>query len=448
MDAANVRIARPCAPFNTLKITPQLTRMEYPYRLTTLPNGARIASVEMPHMKSVSVGFWAAIGGRHETPPQSGIAHFLEHLLFKGTKRRTSRELSEAVEGVGGYLNAFTTEDHTCYYAKASATHLPDLCDVLSDMYLQSQLAPAEIERERDVIREEILMYRDHPAQHAQELLTETMWPGHPLGRPLTGTLETIASFQRTQLLDFLRQNYNGRTTIVTVAGRATHERVLELLAPKLQRLRPGRRPRFSRAREDQGPMRVSLFTQETEQTHLAMGFHAFGRRDDRRFALKLLSVILGENMSSRLFQKLREQHGFCYNVSTSMVTLEDTGAISICAGLDTSKLRRALRMIMRELETICRKKPTRHELQKARDYTIGQTLMGLESTSNQMMWMGESLLGYGKVLNPAEIEEKVWAVTSEDIQRVACYCLHRGRLGVAVVGPLKDAGTIQGWLR
>ena len=419
----------------------------YPYRVTALPNGVRIASVEMPHMKSVSVGFWVAIGARHEAPEESGIAHFLEHLLFKGTKRRTARQLSEAVEGLGGYLNAFTTEDHTCYYAKAGAQHLPELCDVLGDMYLSSRLAPLEIERERDVIREEILMYRDHPAQHAQELLTQTMWPEHPLGRPLTGTLETIATFQRPQLRAFLNENYNGRTTIATVAGKISHERAVALLEPILGKLPRGRRPRFSRARLLNGPARVSLITQETEQTHLAMGFHAFGRQDDRRFALKLLSVILGENMSSRLFQKLREQHGYCYNVSTSMVTLEDTGAISISAGLDPQKLKKAVAMILRELESVCHRKPSRDELKKAQDYTIGQTLMGLESTSNQMMWMGESLLGYGKVLNPAEIEDRICDVTAADIQRVACHCLKRGRLGVAVVGPVKSADEVRGWL-
>jgi predicted Zn-dependent peptidase len=424
------------------------TRTATPYRLTTLPNGVRIASVEMPHMKSVSVGLWAAIGGRYEPPQQSGIAHFLEHLLFKGTKRRSARELSEAVEGLGGYLNAFTTEDHTCYYAKAGAQHLPELCDVLADMYLCSELAPAEIERERDVIREEILMYRDHPAQHAQELLTQTMWPDHPLGRPLTGSLDTITSFQRPQLRAFLEENYNGRTTIATVAGRVTHARVVELLAPLLGRLRRGIRPRFSRARAAKGPTRISLITQETEQTHLAMGFHAFGRKDDRRFALKLLSVILGENMSSRLFQKLREQHGYCYNVCTSMVTLEDTGAISISAGLDPLKLKKAVSMIFRELEAICTRKPWKSELKKAQDYTVGQTLMGLESTTNQMMWMGESLLGYGHILDPAEIEEKICEVTAEEVQKVACHCLDRERLGVAVVGPVKDTDEVRGWLR
>ena len=421
--------------------------MEYPYRLTKLPNGARIASVEMPYMKSVSIGFWAAIGGRHETARHSGISHFIEHLLFKGTKRRTAKKITESVEGLGGYLNAFTTEDHTCYYAKAAAQHLPQLCDVIADMYLDSKFEPAEIEREREVIREEILMYRDHPAQHAQELLTETMWPGHPLGRALTGTVETIARMKRPELLSFQRRHYNGATTIVTVAGPVYHDRVVELLTPLLARLPRGRAPRFVRSHPEHGTAKLALFTQETEQTHLAMGFHAFGRADERRFALKLLSVILGENMSSRLFQSLRERHGFCYSVQSSMVTLADTGAIQISAGLDAANLEKAMRLILRELQNICEKAPSRTELKKAQDYTIGQTVMGLESTSNQIMWMGESLLGYNRVLCPVETERKLLAVTPADIQRVACHCLNRARLGVAIVGPVKDEAKVRGWL-
>ena len=421
--------------------------MEFPYRLSRLPNGVRIASVEMPWMRSVSIGVWAGVGGRHETAHQSGISHFMEHLLFKGTKKRSAKRITESVEGLGGYLNAFTTEDHTCYYAKAAAPHLPELCDVLGDMYLESQFAPGEIEKEREVIREEILMYRDHPAQHAQELLTATMWPGHPLGRPLTGTVETIGRLRRSDFVGFRSRHYTGSTTIITVAGPVYHERVVELLMPVFGRLPKGRSPRFVRTRPKDGPAKVSLFTQETEQTHLAMGFHAFGRTDERRFALKLLSVILGENMSSRLFQKLRERHGFCYSVQTSMVTLADTGAIQVYAGLDAENLERAVRMILRELENICHKAPGRNELKKAQDYTIGQTFMGLESTSNQIMWMGESLLGYAKILDPSEVERKILNVTPQDIQRVACHCLARVRLGVAVVGPLKDQEKIAGWL-
>jgi predicted Zn-dependent peptidase len=177
------------------------------------------------------------------------------------------------------------------------------------------------------------------------------------------------------------------------------------------------------------------------------MGFYAFGRSDERRFALKLLSVILGENMSSRLFQRLREQHGFCYSVQTGMVALSDAGLINIYAGLDTPKLQKAMRMIFRELESICKKAPGRQELRKAQDYTVGQTLLGLESTTNQMMFMGESILGYRKVLDPGDIEKKLMAVTPEDVRKVACHCLDRGRLGLAVVGPLKNADEIRGWV-
>jgi predicted Zn-dependent peptidase len=314
-------------------------------------------------------------------------------------------------------------------------------------MYLESQFPPAEIERERDVIHEEILMYRDQPAQHAQELLSESMWPEHPLGRPLTGTAETVSRFTRDELFSFQRQNYCGRTTIAAVAGHCTHEEVVASFEPLLSRLPAGRVPRYVRAPREVGPARLNLHTNDTEQTHVALGFHAFGRKDDRRFALKILSVILGENMSSRLFQKLRERHGYCYSIQSSTVTLDDAGAISIYAGIDHAKLERAVKMILRELETICHRAPSKGELQKAKDYTIGQTLMGLESTTNQMMWLGESLLGYGVIHDPADIEAKIQAVQPEDIQRCACYCLHRGRLGVAVVGPLKERERVESWL-
>jgi predicted Zn-dependent peptidase len=417
------------------------------YRLTRLPNGIRIASHEMPHMRSVTTGIWVGVGGRHEKRAECGMSHFIEHLLFKGTARRSARQITEAVEGLGGYLNAYTTEDHTCYYSRAAARHLPQLADVLCDMFIHSEFASDEIDREREVIREEIMSYRDQPEQHASDLLTETMWPRHPLGRPLTGTLESISHFRRPELKGFVREHYNGTNTIVAVAGPICHEDVVALFGPRLSKLPAGKKPPFTHIRaKTRNNVSVKAFPQETEQTHLAMGFHAFGRRDDRRYALRLLSVLLGENMSSRLFQTLRERHGYCYSVQTSIVTLDDTGAIQICAGLDPTKLRKALGMILKELERICHAKPSARELKKARDYTIGQTAMGLESTTNQMMWMGESLLGYGKILDPGELEKKVMAVEPEHVQEVACHCLSRGRLGVAVVGPVKE-DEVTAWL-
>ncbi|MDP9291700.1 MAG: insulinase family protein, partial [Verrucomicrobiota bacterium] len=318
----------------------------------------------------------------------------------------------------------------------------------LCDMYLNSTFAPADIEREREVIREEIMMYRDHPAQHAQELLSETMWPDHPLGRPLTGTMETITSFNRQSLLQYMNEHYNGRTTIVTVAGRVRHDEVVALFEPSLRKLNTGTTPRFRRSPKVPGHTRISLFTQETEQIHLAMGFFAFGRRDERRYALKLLSVILGENMSSRLFQKLREQYGFCYSVQSGMVALADAGLINVYAGLDAAKARRAMQVVFKEFERMSKRKALQGELRKAQDYTIGQALMGLESTTNQMMWMGESILGYGKILDPIEIERRILAVTADDIREAACFCFQRGRLGIAVVGPVKTREEVEAWLK
>lgn len=398
----------------------------------------------MPWMKSVSVGLWAAVGGRHESRRESGISHFIEHLLFKGTKRRSAKRITEAVEGVGGYLNAFTTEDHTCFYAKGAARHLPRLCDVLSDMYMDSQFDPDEIERERNVIHEEILMYRDQPSQHVQELLSETLWPAHPLGRPLTGTPETISRFRRPELVEYMRTWYNGRTTIVTVAGKVTHEEVVEQFVPTLGKLPAGRNPRFARWGGGLDGPRFATVVEDTEQMHLSMGFHTFGRNDERRYALKLLSVILGENMSSRLFQQLRERYGFCYSVQSGVMTLEESGSLHISAGLDSAKLERALRMILRELEKLCHRMPSKAELQKAQDYTIGQTEMSLESTTNQIMWMGESVLSYGKVVDLAEVEKRLVAVTPEDVRAVACHCLNRSRMAVAIVGPVKDSEAVK----
>jgi predicted Zn-dependent peptidase len=416
------------------------------YRTTRLENGVRIATREMPEMKSVSVGIWIAVGGRHEPEEICGISHFLEHLLFKGTAKRTSRDITEEVEGLGGFINAFTTEDHTCLYAKAASQHFPTLADVLADMYLNSLFEEQEIDRERDVIREEILMYKDQPSQFSQELLTEAMWPRHALGRPLTGSLESISRIKRDQLLNFVAENYNGNSTIVTVAGRCKHEDVVRQFKHKLKKLARGQTPSFQRWNEVKRDQRVLVAEDETEQTHLALGYHAMSRTDERRHATKLLSVILGENMSSRLFQQLRERYAYCYSVHSGMLALEDSGLVSISVGLETEKLRSALRAIHRELDKLCRRSPSKKELRQAQEYTIGQNELGLESTSNQIMWMGESLLAYDKVVDPEEVQTKLKEVTPEQIQEVAKLCFAPQRMGLGIVGPV-DSSKVNLWV-
>jgi predicted Zn-dependent peptidase len=416
------------------------------YRTTILENGVRIATRPMPEMKSVSVGIWVAVGGRHETEDLCGISHFLEHLLFKGTSKRSAKQITEEVEGVGGFINAFTTEDHTCFYAKAASQHLPALADVLCDMYVNSLFAESEIARERDVIREEIMMYKDHPGQFSQELLTEAMWPRHALGRPLTGSLESITRIRREDLLKFVEKNYNGNSTVVTVAGNCSHDEVVRYFEDKLKNVAKGKPPEFQPWNEVKRDRRVLVANDATEQTHLALGYHAMSRTDDRRHAMKLLSVILGENMSSRLFQQLRERYAYCYSVHSGTLVLEDSGLVSICVGLEPEKLQSALRAIHKELDKLRTRPPGKKELRQAQEYTVGQNELALESTTNQIMWMGESLLAYGSVIDPDEVQACFKRVTSDQIQEVANLCFAPQKMGLGLVGPV-DEVKVERWI-
>ena len=415
------------------------------YHVTKLENGLRLATAEMPGFESVSAGLWAGVGGRHESDQTNGAAHFLEHLLFKGTRRRTASGIAREVEGLGGDLNAFTGEDHTCYYAKAEARHLARVSDVLLDMYQHSTLPAQEVERERGVIREEILMGRDQPNQVAEELLTSTFWPGHPLGRPLTGTVESVAGLRRADLISFWRGGYASGNTVMTVSGPVKHREVVDQLRAGLERSRRGPRTRFRRvpAASRRREVIVKVDRQDVEQVHLTMGFPGPGRHDPARFVVRVLNAVLGENMSSRLFQKLREERGLCYSVHTHLETLHETGMFSITVGLEAARLAETLELIRRELVSMAAKPVTREELRRAKDYLISQHRLNLESTTNQMLWMGETLLAYDKVVDPEVTRARIAAVTASELQAAARKSFFGpGRVAVAAVGPvaLKDA--------
>ncbi len=409
------------------------------HHLTTLPNGLRVATAEMPHMASVCVGLWAGVGSRHEPARLNGAAHFLEHLLFKGTRRRSARRISGEVEGVGGYLDAFTAEDHTCYYAKAEASRLRQLGDVLADLYTQSRLPAVEVERERGVIREEIQMYQDQPAQVAEELLAAAVFPRHALGRPLAGTLDSLAAMKRDDLVNFWRAGYGARSTVLAVAGRVTHAEVLAQVAPLLAEMPAGRAPRFSRWQPTTGDTaRVVIDRRDTEQAQVVLGFPGAGRHDPRRFALRLMSTLLGEKMDSRLFQSLRERRGLCYSVQSETAAYAETGLLTISVGLDAKQLRPALGLIRTQLDRLCAQPVGRRELREARDYVIGQHRLGLESTTNQMMWLGESLLAHGRMVDPREAEEAFAHLTPADVQTAARECFEHGFRALVAVGPVE----------
>lgn len=417
------------------------------FKITELPSGVRVATAEMAHMESVSLGVWVGIGGRYEPARLSGASHFIEHLLFKGTPRRSAKQISQTVEGIGGYLNAFTSEENTCYYAKASHEHIDTLLDVLTDMYLHPRFAAADIDKERGVIKEELLMYHDQPDHYVHELLTETLWPGHPLGRSLTGTAKTLDGMDRHALLDFKHRKYVAANTVVAVAGRCRHDDIVPRVEKMLTLPRSGRSPTFAPVDERQRGARLRFFNKNCEQSHLAIGVRGYSRHDSRRYPLKALSVILGENMSSRLFQVIRERHGLAYSIQSSTSYFADTGALLISAGLDTKRLHRALALILVELRKLSKQPPSTVELQRAKDYAIGQMRLGLESTANRMMWLGEHLLAYGTIQSPAEVEQQILAVTTADVQAAAADLFRNNRLNVAVITPSKDERGINALL-
>jgi predicted Zn-dependent peptidase len=409
------------------------------YQQTRLENGTIIATAEMPQMASVSIGVWVGIGSRYEPAEVNGICHFIEHLLFKGTARRSAREISQAVEGVGGYLNAFTAEETTCFHARAGHEYFGQLLDVLMDMFLHSKLAPQDISRERRVIKEEIAMYLDEPQHQVQELLNATLWPEQPLGRPITGTPTTLDAVRRHHLISYLRENYIGGNTLITAAGRLKHSQLLQAVRKYLKNLKNGSRPRLAPADNQQSKPRINLFTKDTEQTQVAIGIRTCSRHDPRRYALRLLNTILGENMSSRLFQVVREDRGLAYSIYSTPSFFHDTGDLVISAGLETANLPQVIKLILRELRRLVESPPSRGELRRACDYVIGQMNLSLESADSQMNWLGEQLLAYGRIFRPEEIKRHLRQVTPGQIRSAARDFFQAQNLNVALVSPLKS---------
>lgn len=415
-------------------------------RATRLDNGVRVVTSAVDGVESVSLGVWAGIGARYETDRLAGISHFIEHLLFKGTGRRSAREITRAIEGRGGYLNAFTQEESTCYYSRVAFNHAWRALDVLIDMYLHPALASGDIDRERGVIVEEIMMYRDQPQHAVQDKLGGALWCGHPLGRPIIGGPESLRNMRRAEIVDFKRRMYVPGNTVVSGAGRIDHADCVARVREALSPMRPLRRPRFRAFADSVRQQAVAWEARDIEQAHLAMGFRCFGRLDDRRYALRILNAVLGENMSSRLFQVVRERHGLAYSIHSSAHLFQDSGALVISAGLDRARLRKALRLIVREARSMKERRVGQKELRRAKDYVVGQMRLSLESTSSQMLWLGDNLLTHGRFVPPEESIDRLQAVTAEDVCRVAAGVLRRRRTSLALIAPgLSDADTA--WL-
>lgn len=410
----------------------------YPY-----PGGLTLALAPSPGLASVSLGIWIAAGGRYEPAELSGASHFIEHMLFKGTRRRSARDISQAVEGIGGYLNAFTGEEHTCYFAKAPAARFPEVFEVLTDMLLNSRFDPAELDKEREVIKEEVAMYRDQPHHRVEELLNALQWPDQPLGRPLTGTEKTLDFLNRERLLHYHRTHYVAPSIVVAVAGRLQVSACRRAAAGLSRRLRAGLPRPFVPVVINQSQPRIGSVRHRGEQAQVALGVRTCARHDPRRHALRLLNVILGENMSSRLFQALREDTGLAYHVASSLSFFDDVGDLVIAAGLEPGQLEKALRLALKELSRLRDTLVGRREMQMARDYVVGQMALSLENSENQMMWLGEQWLGYGRLWSPEAIRRRLSRVTAAEVQAVARDFFQPARLNLAVVSPEKPSSRV-----
>ena len=406
-----------------------------------LENGLQIATNRLEGRNSIGLAIWVRVGGRHESKRLSGISHFVEHMLFKGTETRSTKRIKEEIEGIGGSMNAFTGEESTCYFVKVPKPHFADSFAVLQDMVNHSTFKPDEIKKERTVILEEIKMYLDQPSQHVHEMIGELLWPNHALGRTISGTCQTVNRIRRVDLLRHLESYYHPQNLLVTTCGDLEHDEVHRLAVQffgSRKKKHPSSfqtvqlRPRARRSR-------LCFLQKQTEQTHFVLAFHGLSRTHPKRYHMAILNVLLGGNMSSRLFEEVRERRGLAYEIRSSIGFFEDTGALSISAGVEPNKAPLALRVIMRELDRLRKKTISKNELQRAKDYFQGQLLLGLEDTLDNILWFGERILYRDSPPKLRDIQREVEKVMPDDVKRMANQLFNDQNVHLALIGPHQE---------
>jgi predicted Zn-dependent peptidase len=416
--------------------------MAIPHRVQGLLGGARLVTAPMPERLSASLVFMFGAGSRHEDERLAGVSHFIEHLYFKGTERRpTSKEIADAIEGVGGFINASTDKELTAYWTRVPAEHLELGLDVLSDIVSNSKLAPADVERERSVILEELRMYQDQPQEYVQNLFEEIMWPGHPLGRDIAGTEESIARITRDDILEYANAHYRLPYLVAGAAGALDEAAVLDMVTSRLalpaepDGLMPAAPPPPVES------ARVLVRRRRTEQAHICLGVRALSYLDPDRYVIDLLNTVLGEGMSSRLFLNIRERLGLAYDVHSFTQKHRDTGYIGVYLGVDPKKAMDAVRAVVTELRALIEREVAGDELERAKEFTKGRLRLELETTNGVAFWLTYQELLLGEISTIDDELAQVDAVTASDIRRVAGEVLG-GPILMSVVGPFtREAG-------
>ena len=407
------------------------------YEITTLENGIRVITETVNHVQFMSMGFWVGVGSRYESEKQWGITHFIEHMLFKGTEKRTADQISGAVDAVGGQLNAFTSKENTCYYIKTLTEDFPLAVDVLSDMFLNSRFDNEEIAKEREVIIEEIKMYEDTPDDQVHDLMSANLWPDHPLGRAILGTEESIAVFDHDMLKDYMKQYYTGSNIVVSVVGNISHNQVVEAIREVLGGIPKGEVNQYRIA--DRAKPGVNCYYKEIAQSQICVAMPGVAKEDDRLFPLSILNTYLGGGMSSRLVKKIREEEGLAYSVYSYNGSYTDTGAFVISVGTRPENCQRVIDIILEELDDVRQNGITQDELDKSFSQLKGSLYMGLETVNSRMNKLGRSMLIYDRVITPEENVDELSKVTLEDVKSLAGDMFRKENLQITVLGPVNE---------
>ena len=404
------------------------------YQKTELANGLRLVTETIPHVKSASVGIWVNVGSRDETEAEGGISHFIEHMIFKGTARRTASQIAKEIDRIGGMSNAFTSKEFTCFHAKVMSDHLPLVADLLTDIFLQSLFTEEDLERERQVILQEIRMVEDTPDELVHVLFSRQLWPNQPVGRPVMGSAETVRAIDRDRIREYVDRAYRPPRIVIAAAGDVSHQALVDLMAPAFAGL-PRGAPNGSQGRpETAGGLQVHQ--KSLEQTHLCLGTRFPGALDDDRFTAALLNILLGGNMSSRLFQEIRENRGLAYSVYSFYSAYRDTGMLGIYAGVDPGQAEETVGLILVELAKLRDGQLDHSELKAAQEHLKGNIILGSESVDNRMTRLAKNEITYGRLIEFEEILERVAAVGVDEIVALARDRLNPGSLAATLLGP------------
>ena len=410
---------------------------------TRLPNGVRIVSRQMPHVRSVSMGVWVDVGARDESDEESGLSNFIEHMIFKGTARRSAYQIAKAFDAIGGHTNAFTSMENTCYHARVMDSHLDTMVDILSDIFLNSIFAPEEVERERPVIFQEIGMVEDTPEEFVHVLAGSHFWGDHPLGRSILGTRDHVLGFSAESIKAYFQRLYHPERIVISAAGNVSHDRFVELVGPTFGTIHNGH-PLPKRTRPAIRPI-TGRQERTLEQVHICMSTMGLSVTDPRRFAFSLMNTILGGNMSSRLFQEIREKRGLAYSVYSFLMSHVDTGMFGVYTAVNADNASQAIELIMTSVRELGNAPVSDDELQDAKEYTKGNLLLAAESVDNQMVRLAQNEIHFGKYVPVEKVVDKIEAVTVEDIRTASEGLFKSDQSALTMLGPVESIGGLEG---